>query len=262
MADPDKKGTARATVRLRVVRQDAPDKPGSRRTEEFEIPHVAAMTVHDCLEAVRKNPESLAGGRVAPVAWEAPCLEESCGACTMLINGVARLACSTTVASVSPKGQPIMLAPLSKLRVERDLIVDKSPMVSALERVHAWVTLGDMRTRAAIPRESQEQQLRRFELSACIGCGACLEACPEYQPNRPFVGAAAINRAHSLNQHTSGAMEKRKRVRSLMQDGGVADCGKAQACVDVCPKQIPLTESISKVARDATKEMLWGWLAD
>lgn len=262
MAEPKKKAVPRAKVRLRVVRQDAPDKPSSRRTEEFEIELVPNMTVHDCLEAIRRNPETLAGARVAPVAWDAPCLEESCGACTMLINGSARLACGTTVASVSPKGQPITLEPLSKFGVERDLIVDKSPMNAALERVHAWVTLGDMSSRAVVPRESQEQQQRRFGLSACIGCGACLEACPEYQRDKSFVGAAAINRAHALNQHASGAMEKRTRVRLLMQDGGVADCGKAQACVEVCPKQIPLTESITKVARDATKEMLWGWLAD
>lgn len=262
MAEGDKKSASRATVRLKVVRQDAADKPDSRRVEEFEVPFVQDMTVHDCLEAIRAKPETVAGARVAPVVWEAPCLEEACGACTMVINGSARLACGTSVASVSPKGQPITLGPLTKLPVARDLVVDKSAMSSALERVHAWVTLGDMSARAAVPRESQEQQQRRLELSACIGCGACLEACPEYGRERSFVGAAAINRAHTLNQHASGAMEKRKRVRLLMQDGGVADCGKAQACVEVCPKQIPLTESISKVARDATREMLWGWLAD
>ena len=43
-------------------------------------------------------------------------------------------------------------------------------------------------------------------------------------------------------------------------EGGVADCGKAQNCVEVCPKEIPLVDSIASVARDTTKRMLFGWL--
>ena len=262
MGEPEKKNKVRATVRLRVVRQDSPDKPGSRRVEEFELPFSPQMTIHGCLEAVRKKPETSAGARVLPIAWEASCLEESCGSCAMIINGRARLACSTSVESVSPAGQTITLEPLSKFPVERDLVVDRGRMSDALERVHAWVTLGDLQSAAIGPRESEENQQRRLELASCIGCGACLEACAVYVPGGDFVGAAAINRVHLKNQHPSGAMEKRKRVRSLMGNGGVADCGKAQVCVEVCPKQIPLTESISKVSRDATKELFWGWLAD
>ena len=47
---------------------------------------------------------------------------------------------------------------------------------------------------------------------------------------------------------------------TLMTDGGVAGCGKAQNCVEVCPKGIPLVDSIAMVSRQATKHMLFGWL--
>ena len=51
-----------------------------------------------------------------------------------------------------------------------------------------------------------------------------------------------------------------QRLDALMTDGGIADCGKAQNCVEVCPKEIPLVDSISVVARDTTKRLLFGWL--
>jgi hypothetical protein len=81
------------------------------------------------------------GAAIAPIAWEASCLEETCGACTMMIQGRPRQACATLVSEVSPKGQPIVLEPLGKFPVERDLIVDRAKMFDALTRVRAWVKL-------------------------------------------------------------------------------------------------------------------------
>jgi succinate dehydrogenase / fumarate reductase iron-sulfur subunit len=55
-------------------------------------------------------------------------------------------------------------------------------------------------------------------------------------------------------------MHAAARIESLMGDDGVAGCGKAQNCVEVCPKEIPLVDSIASVSRQVTKHMLFGWL--
>jgi succinate dehydrogenase / fumarate reductase iron-sulfur subunit len=67
-----------------------------------------------------------------------------------------------------------------------------------------------------------------------------------------FVGAAIISQVRLFNDHPIGAALKGERLDALMGDGGVADCGKAGNCVEVCPKQIPLLESIASVQRQAT----------
>jgi len=66
------------------------------------------------------------------------------------------------------------------------------------------------------------------------------------------VGAAVISQARLFNDHPTGAALKGERLDVLMGEGGVADCGKAGNCVEVCPKQIPLLESIAAVQRQAT----------
>ncbi len=246
-------------VRLRVLRQDARDKPDTRRVQELEVSAPERATVHDCLELLRQTWDATERPAGGPVAWEASCLEGACGGCAMLVDGRAQLACVTPVADVGKPGRAISLAPLTKFPVERDLIVDRSGMTASLTEVHAWVSLGPSGPSAG-PVESVERQQTRLSLAACIQCGACLEACPEVHGGSSFIGAFAINRAHLYNLHGSGALEKRARVRALMGEGGVGDCGKAQVCVEVCPVAIPLTESIAHVSRDATRELLFGWL--
>ena len=67
-----------------------------------------------------------------------------------------------------------------------------------------------------------------------------------------FVGAHAINQARLFNSHPTGATLADERLDTLMGEGGVNDCGNAQNCVKVCPKEIPLTESIAAIGRAVT----------
>jgi succinate dehydrogenase / fumarate reductase iron-sulfur subunit len=60
--------------------------------------------------------------------------------------------------------------------------------------------------------------------------------------------------------HPTGAMHAHGRISALMQPGGVQDCANAQNCVAACPKNIPLTESIAEVNRQAWKQAMFGWL--
>ena len=102
------------------------------------------------------------------------------------------------------------------------------------------------------PPISEKLQDERYPLSRCISCGCCLEACPQYTPTNQFIGAAVISQVRLFNDHPIGSALKDERLEILMGEGGVADCGKAGNCVEVCPKQIPLLESIAAVQRQET----------
>lgn len=247
-------------VHLRIRRQDDADKPDTMRWEEFKVPYLPQMNVNSALQQIQKYPRTLDGKEVAPVVWEAACLEEVCGSCTMVINGRVRQACSTLVDKLAPKGEVITIEPMTKFPVTRDLIVDRSRMFEAMKRVKAWIELDGTHELGPGPRESQENQEERYPLSRCMTCGCCVEACPQYNDSTSFVGAFALNLVRLYNLHPSGAMHKNERLESVMGEGGVTDCGKSQNCVEVCPKEIPLVDSIAVVARETTKRLLFGWL--
>jgi succinate dehydrogenase / fumarate reductase iron-sulfur subunit len=83
-------------------------------------------------------------------------------------------------------------------------------------------------------------------------CGCCLEACPQVSETSPFIGASAIGQAYLFNLQPSGKRLAKERLEALMGPGGVADCGNAQNCVRVCPKEIPLTTAIAEMGRQLT----------
>src|SRR5258708_973349 len=90
-------------VRLKVKRQDGPDKPDTRRWEEFEVPWQPQMNVISALMEIRKNPVTRKKKKVSPVVWESVCLEEVCGSCTMIINSKVRQSCTALVDTIAPK---------------------------------------------------------------------------------------------------------------------------------------------------------------
>src|SRR5262245_35621895 len=88
-------------VKVKVLRQDGPDAKSSRRWEEFAITWHPQMNVISALMEIQKHPVKTDGSTVAPVVWDSCCLEEVCGACTMVINGRVRQACSALIDQVS-----------------------------------------------------------------------------------------------------------------------------------------------------------------
>jgi succinate dehydrogenase / fumarate reductase iron-sulfur subunit len=75
------------------------------------------------------------------------------------------------------------------------------------------------------------------------------------QLDNEFIGAAAISQARLFNMNPTGKLNAEDRIRGLMAEGGIQDCGKAQNCVEVCPKEIPLTTSIAEMNREVTKQL-------
>jgi len=238
-------------VRFKIRRQASPnDKP---RWEEFEIPHHFHMNVISSMMEIARHPVTRDGKPTTPITYDSNCLEEVCGSCAMLINGKARMACSALIDDLE---QPVTLEPLSKFPIIRDLAVDRSVLFENLKRVKAWVPVDGTYDLGSGPRMSMEEQEHAYPLSRCISCCCCMEVCPQFNEHTGFVGAATISQVRLFNTHPTGAALKRERLAALMGDGGIQECGYAQNCVEACPKDIPLTQSISEVGGAVMKQAL------
>lgn len=265
--------TKREFFDVRIRRQEAPGEPP--RWETFRIPYEPNLNIISVLQKIAAMARNAVGEATTPVAWDCNCLEEVCGACTMVVNGKVRQSCSTLVDRLlSDTQDEIVLEPMAKFPVIRDLVVNRQRIFSNLEKVKGWIPVDDYLDRGPGPRESQESQERRYPLSECMTCGCCLDACPQYikieltrRPNETdeqfaareeaayntgFVGAAIISQVMLFNDHGTGKMNADERIEALTAPGGIQVCGNAQNCVAVCPKEIPLTTSIGRAGRQAT----------
>jgi len=240
---------------IRIERRDGPGAPA--RWEEFKVPNRPNANVISVLMEIQRNPVTTDGKRTTPPAWDAACLEEVCGSCTMVINGKVRQACSALIDRLE---QPITLTPMKKFPLVRDLAVDRAKMFEALKRVRGWIPIDGTYDLGPGPRQAPEDQEINYVLSTCMTCGCCLEVCPQIGQDTAFIGAAAISQVRLFNNNPTGAMHADERLRGLMARGGVNDCGKAGNCSEACPKGIPLTSSIAEMARAATKQAFKDWL--
>jgi len=235
------------TVTLKITRQDGPEE--TPYVEEFEIPYRPNMNVIGALMEIQRNPKNKQGQKVAPVIWESNCLEEVCGACSMVINGKPRQACSALIDKLP---QPIELKPMNTFPVTRDLSVNRERMFDALKKVKAWIPIDGTYDLGPGPRMAETKRQWAYELSKCMTCGVCLEACPNVNANSPFIGPAPLSQVRLFNAHPTGEMNKEERLETIMGEGGITDCGNSQNCVQSCPKGIPLTTSIAALNRDTT----------
>jgi succinate dehydrogenase / fumarate reductase iron-sulfur subunit len=260
-------------INVRILRQDGPGQPSY--WQRFRVRYEPEMNVISVLQKIAADPRTAEGKPVAPVAWECNCLEEVCGACTMVINGRVRQSCSALIDRLLEENpHEIELQPMTKFPVVRDLVVDRGRLFRALERVKAWVPVDGYYDMGPGPRQSQAAQEAAYPLSKCMSCGCCLEACPQYSRielvrwegeteeqferrklaayDRAFLGAHAISQAILFNAHPTGKNNAAERLEALIGPGGIQLCGNAQNCVAVCPKEIPLTRSIGLAGRQTT----------
>jgi succinate dehydrogenase / fumarate reductase iron-sulfur subunit len=150
----------------------------------------------------------------------------------------------------------VTLAPMTKFPLIRDLVVNRKAMFDNLKKVSAWVETDGAYERGFGPKVDPKVQEVRYVLSTCMTCGCCSEACPQVNEHSKFMGPAPISQVRLFNADPTGKQQADQRLRVLMQEGGVSDCGNAQNCAKVCPKKIPLTESIAVMGREVTKQAL------
>lgn len=265
---------------VRILRQTGPGE--SSYWERHKVDYEQGMNVISVLQKIAAKSETADGSKVSPVAWDCNCLEEVCGACTMVVNGRVRQACTALVDNLINEDTTVVeLRPMTKFPVVRDLVVDRGRMFRALQKVKAWVSVDGYFDLGAGPHQSRSEQETNYPLSQCMSCGCCLEACPQYTKvelkqrdgesdeafearknaayDKEFVGPHAISQAILFNSHPIGKMQSEERLDALTDEGGIQICGNAQNCVAVCPKEIPLTTSIARAGRATTLHTLRKW---
>jgi len=265
---------------VRILRQDGPGKDSY--WENHKVQYEPGMNIISALQKIAANAETADGKTVTPVSWDCNCLEEVCGACTMVVNGRVRQACTALVDNlIKEETKTVELRPMTKFPVVRDLVVDRGRMFKALQKVNAWVAVDGYYDLGPGPQLSRQTQEQAYPLSQCMSCGCCLEACPQYTKveltkkpgetedsfeqrkdeafEKNFIGAHAISQAMLFNAHPVGKSQADSRLDALTAEGGIQICGNAQNCVAVCPKEIPLTTSIARAGRATTLHQLKKW---
>ncbi|MEO8902597.1 MAG: succinate dehydrogenase/fumarate reductase iron-sulfur subunit [Polyangiaceae bacterium] len=235
---------------LNVWRQkSAKDTGGFVRYEAKAInDHMSFLEMLDVVN------EELAHKGEEPIAFDHDCREGICGACGMVINGVPHgPAKSTTACQLHMRlfndGDEITIEPwrAAAFPVVRDLVVDRSSLDRIIQAGgYISVRAGSAVEANAIPVPKLDSD-QAFEAAACIGCGACVAACPN--ASAALFAAAKISHLALLPQ---GAPERADRVRKMvaqMDAEGFGHCSSHKECEAVCPKDISIS-FIAKMNRE------------
>jgi succinate dehydrogenase / fumarate reductase iron-sulfur subunit len=236
-------------LKVKVWRQKSAKTEG--KLVEYEarnIPEDASF-----LEMLDILNEQLQSKGEEPVAFDHDCREGICGMCSLTINGIPHGPSATTTCQLYMRhfkdGETIHIEPFRarSFPVIRDLVVNRSAF-DRIQQAGGYITA---RTGSAQDANSiligKPDADAAMEAAACIGCGACVAACPNSSAML-FVGAKATH----LNLLPQGQPERKQRTLAMvrtMDAEGFGNCSNHYECEAVCPANIPLTV-ISKLNRD------------
>jgi succinate dehydrogenase / fumarate reductase iron-sulfur subunit len=224
---------------LRVYRYE-PGSGENPRIDSFELaPSATGPMVLDALIEIKSSLD-------ATLTFRRSCREGICGSCAMNINGVNRLACTTSMLDL---GQEVRIYPLPHMPVVKDLVPDLTTFYAQYAAVKPWL---QARTPPPPDRErlqSKADQERVERPANCILCACCSTACPSYWWNSDrFLGPAALLAAHrwivdSRDESTG------ERLDELEDPFRLYRCHTIMNCTDVCPKDLSPGKAIAEIKK-------------
>ena len=234
------------SITVKIWRQKCNDQQG--RLETYNLSDISTdMSFLEMLDVLN---DQLTMEGIEPVAFDHDCREGICGMCGAVVDGTAHgPERETTLCQLHMRhftdGQTIYIEPFraKAFPVIKDLIVDRSGFDRIIQAGgFVSVNTGSARDGNTIP-VAQHLSEQAMDAAACIGCGACVAACPNAAAML-FV-SAKISQLALLPQ---GQAERKRRARSMvetMDSEGFGNCGNERECENVCPKGI----SIRNIAR-------------
>jgi succinate dehydrogenase / fumarate reductase iron-sulfur subunit len=244
-------------ITLKIWRQDGPAASGKMVTYR----HDDVSEDMSFLEMLDVLNESLIAKGEEPVAFDSDCREGICGMCGLVINGQPHGPLVTTTCQLHMRtfsdGDTITIEPFraDAFPVLKDLVVDRSSLDRIIQAGgYISVNTGSAPEAHAVPVPKPKAD-RAFDAATCIGCGACVAACPNAAAML-FLGAKVTH----LGELPQGQPERDARVVSMLSQHdyeGFGGCTNVGACADACPKEIPL-DVISQLNQDLRHSLVKG----
>ncbi|EFW93147.1 succinate dehydrogenase and fumarate reductase iron-sulfur protein [Haladaptatus paucihalophilus DX253] len=240
------------TVHLKVFRYD-PEVEGKMdpRFDDFYVPFEKGMTVLDALMYARDRFDTT-------LTFRHSCRQAICGSDALFINGTQRLGCKTQISDLDG---PIRVEPLPHAEVVKDLVVDMEHFYDQMHSVEPYFQTNDEPSDELEEQRQTRENREKIKMSTrCIWCGACMSSCNIAAGDNQYLGPAALNKAFRFAMDKrEGEDMKEHRFEILDQEHGVWRCQTQFSCTNVCPKDIPLTEHIQELKREAVKNNLKFW---
>ncbi|VTT85339.1 Succinate dehydrogenase iron-sulfur protein [Halorubrum sp. DM2] len=250
--EAEKAAADESTVELKVFRYD-PQVEGKQepRFDTFHVPFTKGMTVLDALMYARDTYDS-------SLTFRHSCRQAVCGSDAMFVNGGQKLACKTQISDLE---QPVRVEPLPHAEVTKDLVVDMEHFYDQMEAVEPYFQTNEFPDGELEEQRQDRENREKIKMSTrCIWCGACMSSCNIAAGDNEYLGPAAINKAYRFAMdEREGEEIKQKRLEIIEQEHGVWRCQTQFSCTEVCPKDIPLTEHIQELKREAVKNNLKFW---
>ncbi|WP_310964488.1 succinate dehydrogenase/fumarate reductase iron-sulfur subunit [Nocardioides terrisoli] len=234
---------------LKIWRQADASAPGAMHDYQLDdvSPDMSFLEMLDVLN------EELNTRGEEPIAFDSDCREGICGMCSLMINGQPHGPEVTTTCQLHMRsfsdGDTVVIEPwrAGPFPVLKDLVVDRSAFDRIIQQGgYISVNTGAAPDAHAIPVPKQNAD-RAFDVATCIGCGACVAACPNGSASL-FVGAKVTH----LGELPQGQAERDTRVVNMVAQAdaeGFGGCTNIGECTAACPKEIPL-DVISQLNRD------------
>jgi len=237
-------------LKLRIWRQAGPKAQGKLETYSVEdiLPEMSFLEMLDVLN------EKLALEGKDPVAFDSDCREGICGTCGLVINGVAHgphagtATCGLRMRHYR-SGETITIEPwrAKSFPIIKDLVVDRSAFDRIIQAGGYVSFNAGSAPDANSVRVSKDASSDSMDAAACIGCGACVAACPNASAHL-FTGA----KVYQFAKIPQGQPERDRRVLNMVtthDEEGFGDCSNHGECEAVCPKGISI-KTIAQMRRD------------
>jgi succinate dehydrogenase / fumarate reductase iron-sulfur subunit len=232
-----------------TVQRFLPEVDEAPHLESYELDLPEEATILDGLTFIKDNVDD-------SLAFRRSCRAAVCGACTMVVNGHSKLACTHRIAVELARGSDeIVIRPLRTMQVIKDLVVDMAPYWMHWRDVEPYLQPDPNR----VPGTMAEYMVLPEQLAPsrrdlhCIQCGVCYSDCSVTEVSGTFAGPAALARAHRF---VTDPRDSRRRERlARLIDLGLWECARSYECME-CPKHVEPADAIEDLRRLSIQEGL------
>lgn len=243
--------TEEDSIHLKVFRYDPEiEEKEDPRFDDFQVPLTQGMTVLDALIFARDHFDP-------SLTFRHSCRMAVCGSDALFINGRQRLGCQTQISDLD---EPVRVEPLPHQEVIKDLVVNMEHFYEQMESVEPYFQPDELPGPDQQQLQTPENRETIKMSTRCIWCSACMSSCNIVSGDDAYLGPAPIVKGYRFYMDEREGDEIAKhRLDILGQEHGVWRCQTQFSCTTVCPKDIPVTEQIQAMKREAVKRNLKFW---